>query len=561
MAQSDLVLNPAHDVRAGGVSLRQALTRVSLLVISALVQVALISFFYDPEYQQDAPNAVVGFLRTYSTLAVHSLVLLAATFAVINWTRRNHILASWRSAIDGRPFLGWIALNAAVLVAVLVASAYISISIDHYARFIAPYLLLLAALGATYLLTIAPVGFWRALIAETWVSLLIAAAISACVLLFSRFAQAGWEPLAGATLHVSHWILTLYESNVFVDVASKELGVGQFIVNIAPNCSGYEGIGLVTAFLTLYLVVFRKDLAFPNAIALIPIGIITIWLLNALRISLLVSIGAHLSPQVAVGGFHSQAGWLAFLLVTVGLMAASHTMPVFRKARGSANAQPVASAAPMPAVRHTDDDALAWLAPFIGLMAASIIAGAFVPYDRWLYGLRVVAIAFAIWAFWSLYWDQLKDRADWIGVLAGAAVGAAWIATDPAGDGGEALGAWLLAQSPWAAALWLAIRGAGTVVFVPIAEEFAFRGYLHRLIASGQIGRFGPLAMTVVACVVTSVLFGAIHQRWLAGALAGAAFTFVMYRSGRLSSAVIAHMSANAVIFVWAIAFRQWSLL
>jgi hypothetical protein len=34
-----------------------------------------------------------------------------------------------------------------------------------------------------------------------------------------------------------------------------------------------------------------------------------------------------------------------------------------------------------------------------------------------------------------------------------------------------------------------------------------------------------------------------------------------MYRTNRLSDAVVAHMTSNAIIFAWAIAAAQWTLL
>ena len=58
-------------------------------------------------------------------------------------------------------------------------------------------------------------------------------------------------------------------------------------------------------------------------------GIAAIWVLNALRIAVLVSIGAHVSPAVAVQGFHSEAGWIGFLIVTLSSMAVSQRMPFF----------------------------------------------------------------------------------------------------------------------------------------------------------------------------------------------------------------------------------------
>jgi membrane protease YdiL (CAAX protease family) len=57
------------------------------------------------------------------------------------------------------------------------------------------------------------------------------------------------------------------------------------------------------------------------------------------------------------------------------------------------------------------------------------------------------------------------------------------------------------------------------------------------------------------------VLFGLMHDRWLAAALAGALYAMLMCRRGRLSDAIAAHMATNAVIFGWAIAAGQWSLL
>jgi membrane protease YdiL (CAAX protease family) len=61
--------------------------------------------------------------------------------------------------------------------------------------------------------------------------------------------------------------------------------------------------------------------------------------------------------------------------------------------------------------------------------------------------------------------------------------------------------------------------------------------------------------------VQQDLLFGFMHQRWIAGSLAGAVFALVMYRSRRLSDAIAAHMAANAVVLHWAIAVRNWALI
>ena len=92
---------------------------------------------------------------------------------------------------------------------------------------------------------------------------------------------------------------------------------------IDRQCSGYEGIGLITVLLGFYLFYFRKSLRFPNALTLLPIGVALVWLANSLRIVALIEVGTRLSPEIAEGGFHSAAGWLLFCVITLGLVALS----------------------------------------------------------------------------------------------------------------------------------------------------------------------------------------------------------------------------------------------
>jgi CAAX prenyl protease-like protein len=183
-----------------------------------------------------------------------------------------------------------------------------------------------------------------------------------------------------------------------------------------------------------------------------------------------------------------------------------------------------------------------------------------VPHDQWLYALKVAATGAALWWFRETYLPLLAGASP-ISVAAGLAVGAAWIATDPGKGADGPLGAWLAALPAGLAALWLALRALGSVVFVPLAEELAFRGYLHRVLISARFesvsfGTFRPLAF-----LVSTLAFGAMHQRWLAACLAGAVYAALMYRSKRLADPIAAHMASNAAIMAWAVAMEQWSLL
>src|SRR6202044_2568404 len=101
------------------------------------------------------------------------------------------------------------------------------------------------------------------------------------------------------------------------------LGSDKFNVTIAPGCSGYEGIGLVLAVTCAWLWFLRRQWRFPNALALIPVGIAAVWTLNAARIAALILIGNAGAGQIALGGFHSQAGWIAFNVVAIALMVSA----------------------------------------------------------------------------------------------------------------------------------------------------------------------------------------------------------------------------------------------
>ena len=301
-------------------------------------------------------------------------------------------------------------------------------------------------------------------------------------------------------------------------------------------------------FLSIFLCVFRSSLRFPHSLLLFPLGVISIWVFNAVRIAALVTIGAHLAPQVAVQGFHSQAGWIAFLIVTISIMVLAKRSAYF------------ARTAPKAHTASSDGLIAAYLVPFCALMLSSIVLSAAAPNDAPLYPLKIVLAASAIWLYRHVY-GSLDWRINYEAVLVGLIVGAAWIATDPGRSESTVLEQWLAEQTAFGMIVWLGLRMAGSVVLVPLAEEMAFRGFLYRWLVSRnfEVVPFGHFAL--IPFVVSSVLFGMLHQRWLAAGLSGAVFALMMWRSRRLSAAIIAHAIANAMICGWAVGFRQWSLL
>jgi exosortase E/protease (VPEID-CTERM system) len=503
------------------------------------------------------PDASSGWNPAYYANSLAQLALLALPlFFIMAWPRRHEIMAAHEAAAADHGWKFCLLLNIGLFAALIMARLALSrVSGPSSSASLLAYSCLLLATGASMAFVAAPLSFWRRLIQLAPIEIAVAAVGACFVLGTSRLSQESWGYLSSATLTLSHWLLTLYEPNVLLDTEHRILAVNEFRVQVQAACSGYEGAGLIVAFLAIYVWVFRRDLRFPNALLLFPIGITVIWLLNALRIAALVSIGAHVSPEIAVDGFHSQGGWIGFLLVTLGAIAISRKIPFFV-------VQPVRGPEPVvePRLKSGAEISLEFLAPFMALMVASVVASAFAPHDQWLYAVKVLAVGSVLWWFRGAYIPLLSGVSP-LSIAAGLVVGLVWIATDPAKGHEMPLGAWLASLPAWLAAVWLGLRAFGSVVLVPVAEELAFRGYLNRLLISARFETVGIGEFRLLAFVGSTLAFGLMHQRWLAACLAGAVYALLMYRTKRLSDPIAAHVASNAAIMFWAIATEQWSLL
>jgi exosortase E/protease (VPEID-CTERM system) len=532
----------------------------SLVALAAVVLIAASLFVPLPDVWGIWP--VIGVANTLPKI----FILSAAIFAVMAWPKRAGVLAQLRQETNEREILtAATTCTAAVLLALLVRPHLLtSDSSEILAVF---YAAATVVAFVAFTLVAAPLSFWRAIAQSHRSELILSLAfgvfgfIAAEVLDRERdnlLSEETWGRLSDVTLQLSYWILKLFDGSAFMDPSTRVLGANDFSVKIYAACSGYEGIILISVFLAVYTLIFRRSLRFPNVLILFPVAMGAIWLLNGLRIALLVFIGANFSPKIALDGFHSQFGWISFLLVAITFMTCAQRISFF-----SSGTRQVADQAhaPIAASRAAEQNpALLYLVPFIAMLAAQILISTAAPHEHILYPIKVVAIAAALFVFRNAY-VRIWSSPALSSVLLGALAGALWIATDARAGEVTPLATWATETTPLVLAVWLVFRAVGTIVMVPIAEELAFRGYLYRLMFSVQFEKVDPRSFGIVALIVSSLLFGLMHERWLSGALAGLLYALLMIRSGRLSDAIAAHMTTNAVIFAWAVAAGQWSLL
>ena len=399
-------------------------------------------------------------------------------------------------------------------------------------------------------LALFPPAVWRAVATHERLSLgcglLVGGGVWATGFLTEQF----WQPLARYTFNVVAWMLALIYPRIVNDPARLVIGTPTFKVMITPQCSGYEGVGLILAFLGIYLWLFRKDLRFPGALVLLPLGAATIWVVNSVRIVALVVIGTSGWPAIAAGGFHSQAGWIAFNAVALGFVALTMRGRYFM------------SSAPVQAPDSKEaDPTTAYLMPFLAITATAMLTSALSAGFEWLYPIRVVAAGVALWAFRRTY-ANLNWTLSWSAIAIGFVTFVVWLVLMPATANGKDGWPAALQSVPlhWAAA-WLVFRLVGYVVTVPLAEELAFRGFLTRRLARPDFQNLPPGFFSWGSFLISSALFGALHGGlWLAGTIAGMSFALALYRRGAFGDAVQAHATTNGLIALYAFTTGHWSV-
>jgi exosortase E/protease (VPEID-CTERM system) len=375
-----------------------------------------------------------------------------------------------------------------------------------------------------------------------------------------------WQVTGDSTVRLVELLLQPFAGGPVVRPDTFVIGTADFQVSISEPCCGFHGIGLITTLLAGYLWWFRRMLRFPQALLLLPIGVTLMWLANAVRIAALVLVGIWISPAIAVDGFHSVAGWLAFLAVGLGIIWAATRMPFFTRmgaiGPGSLALAPMAAAPPASTTvspATAEPGAIACLVPFLALTASTMLTQAFTSGFDLLYPVRVVVVATVLWRLrHSIPWRTFAISP--AAVAIGAVAFAAWMLLAPGPDAALAAARDPAALGqPWAT-LWLLCRIAGATITVPIAEELFFRGFVLRRCIGEDVDAVPIGAFSWFSFLLSSVAFGLLHgDAWVAGTVAGMLFALAVYTRKNLGDAVVAHATTNALLTGYVLATRSWS--
>ncbi len=391
------------------------------------------------------------------------------------------------------------------------------------------------------------------------------------------------RPATWITLELVHALLTVIASDPVAAPELAQVGTSRFFVDIAPVCSGIEGMGLMAAFMGVFLYLERADLRWPRALLLLPLSLLSTFGLNVIRVTALIALGTWVSPEVALGGFHSKAGWVFFTLVALAAVWIARrsvyfsipaapqpiALPLGRRSEpnlvASAEAQSLEAAAQQNPGESSANPAVPYVMPLVVVIATTLFSGLFTSGFDWLYPVRVLAAAAVLVAGRRHYSAMAAEQRGipWLALGVGLAVAAVWIAWfNPGSEGDASALAERLARLPTPlAGTWLAFRVIGTVITIPIVEELAFRGYLMRRLVSKEFEGVDYRRVSLVALAVSSLAFGVLHQQWWLGAMAGVAYGAIVMARRRLSDAIVAHAVTNGAIVVYVLFTSDWALL
>jgi exosortase E/protease (VPEID-CTERM system) len=525
--------------------------RLGVLYALFIAEKIFLNTFVDFEHAAVAPG-VGAVVRVVQHWGLRFLVAFIPAIGIFAYVRGSKQFAAISVAVREAPLrLGWMLWHL-LFVAILAGLSFLLYRYTPSELSIAAVAALGVLAGIAALtsaaLAAAPASLWvsasRAVGVIWWYAALAAVLGTGAMQLSQRL----WEPTAVFTFDLVRHLLSPLLPTLRADPSTMVLGTDRFAVQIAEVCSGLEGVGLMLAFSCSWLLCFRKEYIFPRALLLIPVSLLAIFALNSFRIAALILIGNAGFEDVAVYGFHSQAGWIAFIAVACGLVLLSRRSTWLNRV----------ALADEAVVTH--NPTAVYLMPLLAILAAGALSHAMSSDFEFFYPLRIVAGVGLLFRYRKEL-AALDWRWSWRGPALGVLVFAAWMVGAHFLLPEHAMPDKLAAMSPSLRGLWILSRIAGSVLIVPIAEELAYRGYLMRRLTRADFESLPFRAVRWPALTVAAVVFGIAHGAlWLPGIAAGLAYGLILVRRGHLGEAVAAHATTNALVVIGVLAGQQWQL-
>lgn len=327
---------------------------------------------------------------------------------------------------------------------------------------------------------------------------------------------------------------------------------GSFFGEVAPGCAGYEGVSFIVLFMIIFYPYLRKAFNRIEFFLVLSVCVAVVFLMNSIRMAILMYVGEHISPEVAIGGFHTNFGMLTLVIVSIICMVSVWIKSNF----DSSNKIQIEE-------NHTlskkFNDETVMIMPLVMLLSTSLITGIASSKFNWLYPVPIVFAAIACFPIRSKIYSFRPHRL-YIPSLVGLIVFFIWIYLIPRDANYEVeFIENLNTYGQGVAVIWILFRILGSSLVVPVVEELAFRGALWDIIIEKLTIDISPNSKKIVSLLSTSLAFGYLHEDMVAATIAGISYGLLRFFYNNKSYPIIAHVTTNFLIALYVVAFKAWS--
>lgn len=284
---------------------------VALIFLTRVLFQFPIEFFSLKIFKQTAANILFNKIAALEVLAV--VVFFFGLYYRKRISKINHPRIHWLKSII---FL--------VLGELMVAIYYLTrastnfFSITGGLTLLAVQAAILASLAFAFIFFAIAVfdnNYLKKFIVEFKLPLIIAAIITVLLYFLLIFFQDQWLFFSSSVSNLLYHSLSLFYpvKQFFVD-STPILQISDFAVSIGAPCSGIDSMFLFTAFFAALFALDNKRIKKGTYIISFIIGLIGVYFVNVLRLFLLLIAGVEISPRFAIGLFHTNAGWIFFII-------------------------------------------------------------------------------------------------------------------------------------------------------------------------------------------------------------------------------------------------------
>ncbi len=146
---------------------------------------------------------------------------------------------------------------------------------------------------------------------------LTGAVVGASYVGFSLLFRQLWPLLSNLVVGINMHVLAYVGTVESVVGPAPSLVLNGFGVVIGEACAGVDSAILFTGVFIFIALLDWPRLKHRLFVGMLPFGLIGMFLVNVLRVGLLMIVGAYYSPAFAISMFHDNAGWVLFVIYTL----------------------------------------------------------------------------------------------------------------------------------------------------------------------------------------------------------------------------------------------------